>query len=62
MKYKIGDVIKNTDAFGDVEVVDGLISPTSGQYCFCVKLLDGSDSHMLCWEAELNTGDWKVKE
>ncbi len=61
MKYKIGDVIKNTDAFGDVEVVDCFRSETTAQYCYCVKLLDSND-HMLCWEAELNTGDWKVKE
>lgn len=60
-KYKIGEIVKDTDAFGDVQVKDILQSPTTSQWCYCVMVLDGSESHMLCWESELNKGAWDIK-
>lgn len=58
-KYMIGDIIEGTDCFGDVVVKDILKSETTGQWCYAVEIVDNK-SIMLCWEAELNRGDWKV--
>jgi len=58
-KYKIGDIIKDTDAFGTVKVSDVFKSTTTGQWCYNVFNADESCS-FLCWEGELNSGQWKV--
>lgn len=57
MKYKLNEIIEDTDAFGTVQVIDIFTSPTTGQYCYCVRVLGGEDLH-LCWEGELLKGAW----
>jgi hypothetical protein len=59
MKYKIGDTIKDTDAFGTVTVIDTFRSE-KGQHCYLVKSREEDDLNFLCWEGELNTGQWRV--
>ncbi len=58
MKYKIEDIIENTDAFGTVEVID-IFKSEKGQGCYHV-INRKDDCSFLCWEGELNTGQWKA--
>jgi len=60
MRYALGQVIENTNGFGTVKVTDRFRSETTGQYCYCVQTMDGSEQHFLCWENELATGVWKT--
>lgn len=57
-KYVIGEVVKDTDAFGDVVIEDILFSPTTSQYCYAVKV---DNNIMLCFEGELNKDIWSAK-
>ncbi len=59
-KFKIGDVVENTDAFETVKVLDVFKSETTGQWCYHVGAVKG-DVSFLCWEGELNSGQWIVK-
>lgn len=52
--YKIGDIIENTQSFGTVKVTDVFMSPTTGQYCYCVVDANDEQIFYLCWEGQLN--------
>ena len=59
-KYKINDIIQDTDAFGTVKVLDIFKSETTGQWCYNVKN-ETDDVSFLCWEGELNQQQWRTE-
>ncbi len=60
MKFKIGDIIENTDAFGTVKVLDVLKSETSDSHCYHVRCEEDA-CDFLCFEGELVSGAWKAE-
>lgn len=49
----VGDTIKNTPSFGDVEVVDLFVSPRTQKIVYGIKVLDGSEVDCITTEDEL---------
>lgn len=55
-KYKIGEIVKNTDAFGTVKVVDIFRSITNNDwYIYRVETDDDFKSSILTTEEELDS-------